>query len=66
MKWVTIQHAEAGTARVPASSVPHHVASGWTVVEDAPVKPAPAVKPKDDAPNTEPPKDRRASKKETN
>lgn len=39
MKLVTISHPDVGTVQVPASAVPHHAASGWSVVEDdAPTK----------------------------
>jgi hypothetical protein len=68
MRWVTISHPKAGTARVAASSVPFHTASGWVVIPDPP----PVLHPVDDpgdpaggeATPSEPAKARRANKKE--
>lgn len=72
MRWVTISHPEAGTARVPESSVPHHAVNGWTVIPDPPPAPRPAAKtgdtgddhPAAEGTPSEPPKVRRANKKE--
>jgi hypothetical protein len=70
MRWVTISHPEAGTARVAASSVPFHTVSGWTVIPDPPPAPRHAPRAVDntdaagDRPVVEPPKVRRANKKE--
>lgn len=37
MRFVTIRHSKFGTTTVPESRVPH-LADGWSVVTDEPVK----------------------------
>jgi hypothetical protein len=71
MRLVTIRHPEAGIARCPESAVPFHASNGWTVIPDPPPPPrhAPravdnADRPAAEAPQSEPPKVRRANKKE--